>query len=174
MIDMIDMTFIKIFTEALRIKAKVQPDKRQGLTKVVHDIEIKKSKKEMDPLVVGYIGDIKVYKAKHAAEIRDGDSFTRDFNITNDYILTVLKKLINKPTFKPRKKTAVVYKNLKNKYDVMIVDLRGNVLTIITIIKKNKKRPYEAMQSNRQGQVDIIIEGKALVIEQEFIILIES
>ena len=160
--------FKKLFTEALRVVSK--GDKRDAHTVKVHKGEIDHAKKEMDPLQVGYIGDIKIMKSKHATEIRDQDSFSRDYNMDNDMFLSVFRKLFMKRTFKPNQKTSVVYRNKKRKFDVMVVELRGKTLTIITVIKKGERAPYDAKQSSREGQVNIIVEKIKHTIENEIII----
>jgi len=143
----------ELFTEALRIKKKASSDNRQ---KHIDDIH----QKEIDDHLVGIIGDINVIKTHHTKEVRTGDSRSRDDGVANDLLLNVFRKLFLKPTFKPREKYAVVYKNTKKKWDVMVVELRNKVLSIITIIKKNARTPYDAKQSTRSSQKNIIVESK--------------
>jgi len=171
------LKFKELFTEnldeGLRI-VKHAEDKRQILTKDVHDKEIEHAKSEMDPYQVGFIGDIKIIKSKHATEIRDGDKFDRSYNIDNEMFLDIFRKLFLKPTFRPKTKTAVVYKNKKKKWDLMVVELRNKVLTIITVIKKNERAPYDAKASSiHKGQPNIIVEkvleGEAIHKIEEFI-----
>jgi len=171
--------FKELFTEdkldeGLRI-VKHAEDKRQAITKDIHDKEISHAKAEMDPYQVGYIGDIKIMKSKHATEIRDQDKFSRSYNIDNETFLNIFRKLFLKPTFRPKTKTAVVYKNKKGKWDVLICELRGKILTIITVIKKGERIPFSAKPSKRDTQVNIIVEEKLNGIEihkiEEWIII---
>jgi len=148
------MNFKELFQEALRIKQKAssKPDKRQNIMKDIHD-------KEVDEYLVGEVGDITIKKSRHSKEIRDGDFAGRDSGIANDLLLSVFRKLFLKPEFRPRKRYAISFLNSKNKWDLMIVELNKKELTIITIIKKNARTPYDAKASKRDSQIDIIIEN---------------
>jgi len=155
--------FRELFKEALRIKQKAsqKPDKRQNIMRDIHD-------KEVDDYLIGEIGDITIKKSKHSKEIRDGDFASRDSGVANDLLLSVFRKLFLKPEFRPRKKYAVVFKNAKGKWDLMVVELNRKELTIITIIKKNARTPYDAKASKRDTQENIIVEN--MVIEEYIII----
>jgi len=158
--------FKELFTEdkldeGLRI-VKHAEDKRQDIIKDIHDKEIAHAKADMDPYQVGYIGEIKIMKSKHATEIRDQEKFSRSYNIDNETFLNIFRKLFLKPTFRPKTKTAVVYKNKKGKWDLMIVELRNKVLTIITVIKKDERAPYDAKASSKHKEQPNIIVEKVL------------
>ena len=171
--------FRELFTDTINEKLRIVKksdgfDKRDVHITKVHKGEIEHSKMEMDPLLIGYIGDIKIIKSKHATEIRDGDKFDRSYNIDNEAFLDIFRKLFLKPKFRPRTKTAVVYKNLKGKWDLMIVNLTGKVLTIITVIKKNERAPFDAKASSKhKEQPNIIVEhtlnGQTIHKIEEFI-----
>jgi len=150
--------FTELFTEKLRIIKKASDNRDEHLTKS-HQGEIDHSKMEMDPLFIGYIGDIKIIKSKHATEIRDGDKFDRSYNIDNEAFLNIFRKLFLKPKFRSKVKTAVIYKNNKGLYDLMVVELRNKVLTIITVIKKGERAPYDAKASSKhKDQPNVIVE----------------
>jgi len=157
------MNFKELFQEALRIKQKAssKPDKRQNIMKDIHD-------KEVDDYLVGEIGDITIKKSRHSKEIRDGDFAGRDAGIANDLLLSVFRKLFMKPEFRPRKRYAIVFKNAKGKWDLMVVELNKKELTIITIIKKNATSPFLAKASKRDTQENLIIEN---FIIEDFIVI---
>ena len=147
-------------TEALKIVKKGfdKPDKRQDITKDIHNKEIDTAKKDMDPYVVGNANGVLVKKSMHAHEVRDGQSKPRDYGMDNDYILDLAKKVMAKPLFKKNEKTLVIYRNKKGKYDKMVVELEGRVFKIITIIQGNKRQPYDYMRGIHSKSKHVLVE----------------
>ena len=114
-------------------------DKRDDLIKGVHDKDIKDTKDSFASHIVGIVNGITVYKSVHSGEIRDGDGSPRDYGVDNDFLLNIFRKLFLRPTYNPKKKTMVAYKNAKKKFDLMVISpLENKSLTIITMIQGNE------------------------------------
>ena len=115
------------------------PDKRDDLINGVHVKDIKDTKDSFASHIVGIVNDITVYKSIHSGEIRDGDGSPRDYGVDNNFLLNIIRKLFLRPTYNPKKKTMVAYKNAKKKFDLMVISpLENKSLTIITIIQGNE------------------------------------
>jgi len=120
--------------------------------------------KEYDPLIIGVIKDVRIYKSLHSTEKRG--KISRDYKFSDKFLTTVVGKILKSSDFKSNQTTAVVFKNEKGTYDLAVVSLQGKVFTIITIIKKNKETPEKALPSARTEQSNIIIEsGKTYTYE---------
>jgi hypothetical protein len=122
-----------------RKSAGIGQDKRDDLIKDIHDKDIKATKDSLADHTVGIVNGITVYKSVHSGEIRDGDGSPRDYGVDNEFLLTVFRKLFLRPTYNPKKKTMVAYRNAKKKFDLMVISpLENKSVTIITMIQGNE------------------------------------
>lgn len=142
--------------EALRIVQKASD--RQKSTDKIHNKEIKDTEISFSTDIIGKVNGKTVKKTKHMSQVRDGETLPRDHGISNDEILEVIEKVLKKPTFKKNTKTMVTYKNKKGKYNLLVLTLEGNLISLITVIKGNYKSPYDYFTPKHKDALKIIIE----------------
>jgi hypothetical protein len=147
-------------------------DKRDDLTKDIHDKDINDTKDSLESYRVGVVNGITIFKSIHAHEIRDGEGLPRDYGLTDEDVLKIFEKLFLKPAYNPKNKTMVAYKNHKGKFDLMVISpLEYKYIKIITIIQGNKNRSYDYFTQSHLKDQKAIIESSDLNGVQDFLII---
>lgn len=149
-----------VLREALKIikKAGALPDKRQQITKDVHNTEIKDAE-VYHQNSIGNINDFPIVKSKHVGITRDGETESRDSGVKDATIIKAIKKAIKKGFSKKSGKTLITFKNKKKLYDMIIVAWENNAIVIITIIQGNRKNPKEYFTPARSKHTKITTES---------------
>lgn len=146
--------------EADSYRKGYEVDKRDDIVRDIHDTEIKDTKDSLESIKIGVVNGIIIFKSVHAQEIRTGEGHTRDYGLTDEKIEEIFKKLFLKPTYNPKKKTMVVYKNDKKKFDLLVISpLESRYIKIITIIQGNKNNSYDYFTPSHKDEQKVIVEN---------------
>jgi len=151
-------------------------DQRDDLLKDIHMKDIEHTKASFADRRIGVVNGITIYKSVHSTEVRDdgdGAGLVRDYGLDNEFILNIFKKLFLKPTYNPKKKTMVAYRNKRNKYDLLVITpIEGNTIKIITIIQGHKNTAREYFTPSHYNDQKAMIESvKDIEGVEDFIIL---
>jgi len=146
--------------EKLRIVKKSSQKSKE--TNKHHQSDMDSAKKDFESSVIGKVKGKTVKKSRHMSQVRDGDTLPRDHGVSNEDILEIVEKALNHPNYKHREKLMVVYKNKKGRYDLLVMSVQRNLITLITIIRENKRMPVDYFTPKHKDRVKLVVESQEM------------